>query len=163
MPRKKPVHKHKLLGTFRPDRHGAGGPDLPVGSMPCPPCVIPEAAERWGEIVAMLDGMGVASPAFSPALVLLVNSLARYIEYEAKVTETGPTFNTANGNQIVSPWWAARNKAWEQVRKALNDFGMSPVSVGAVAPRQSSEPENILRFVNPKLGGTGNWPTPEGD
>ena len=90
------------------------------------------AREQWFSIVPMLNGMGLSSPSFTPALAMLVNSLGRYIEYEAKVSETGPVVETDKGNLLVNPWWAARNKAWEQALKALREFGLTPSSLTGV-------------------------------
>ena len=109
------------------------GEPLPAeGEMVAPEWVGDEARKHWFSLAPMLNGMGLSSPSFTPALAMLVNSLGRYIEYEAKVSETGPVVETDKGNLLVNPWWAARNKAWEQALKALREFGLTPSSLTGV-------------------------------
>jgi P27 family predicted phage terminase small subunit len=121
--------------------------------MDCPAWVKSDARDHWGEIAPMLEGMGIGSPLYTPALALLVNSLGRYIEYERRVDEVGPTCETEKGNLIVHPVWAARNKAWDQVLKALREFGMTPVAVSRLATEARSKDDHggIGDIINPKL------------
>ena len=142
-----------MVGSYRRDRHGE---DLPVaaGDMQCPEWVCDDARQHWGKIVAMLMGMGLSSPAYTPALALLVNSLARYIQYEAMIDSEGPTTVTDKGNHIVNPTWAARNKSWDQVLKALREFGLTPAALSGVGRREADkEQAGIAGFINPKLVG----------
>ena len=144
-----------MLGTYRADRHGEGQPDPEAGDMDCPSWVIAEARDNWRDVSAILEGMGLASPSYTPTLAMAINSLGRYIEYERKVGESGPVSVTDKGNEIVNPWWAARNKAWEQAYKALKDMGMTPVSIGSVTGHQSDgeKKDGIAGKLNPKLVG----------
>lgn len=149
---RKPTARHKVLGSFRADRHNDDEPTPPVGDADCPEWVLGEAREHWHAIEPMLAGMGIMSPAYSMGLSLLINSLGRYIEYENKVSESGPVSVTDKGNEIVNPWWAARNKAWDQVLKALREFGLTPAAMTAVR-RTDQEPtkkdgiESLLKLA----------------
>ncbi len=115
--------------------------------------VLGDAQQHWDVILPMLEGMGVMAPAFSPGLALLVNSLGRYIEFENKVTETGVVSVTDKGNEIVNPVWAARNKAWDQVMKALREYGLTPAAITAVRavdPKKDTKEdgiESVLRLA----------------
>ena len=153
---RKPTQKHKLLGSYRPDRHGTNEPTPPDGVAECPAWVLGEARDHWACIAPMLEGMGIMSPAYSSGLALLVNSLGRYIEYEKQVSERGPVTITDKGNEIVNPYWAARNKAWDQVWKALNGYGLTPSAVSSITMpdqnREGPEHDDMESFL--KLAGT---------
>jgi P27 family predicted phage terminase small subunit len=136
---RKPTKRHKIMGSYRADRHGTDEPEPPAGESPCPDWVIGDARQHWNLIVPMLEGMGIMSPAYSAGLGLLVNSLGRYVEYEKRVSKSGPVSVTDKGNEIVSPWWAARNKAWDQVMKALGQYGLTPSAVSSVKAIKSDD------------------------
>lgn len=130
-PKKTPTKILQARGSWRGDTRG-GEPEPPAGESEVPEWVLGDARQHWGRIVPMLEGMGIMSPLFSPGLGLLVNSLGRYIEYENVVSKTGPVTTTDKGNEIVNPYWAARNKAWDQVLKALREFGLTPASITSI-------------------------------
>lgn len=153
---RKPTQRHKVVGSFRKDRHNDDEPTPPEGVPDCPAWVKAEARNHWNEIVPMLAGMGIMSPAYAPGLAMLVNSLGRYIEYERRVDETGPVTMTDKGNEIVNPYWAARNKAWDQAMKALREFGLTPAAATAVRVGDQGKGEKkngIAGKINPKLVG----------
>lgn len=137
-----PLHTLKLRGSYRADRHGENHPEIPDEPMDVPAWVMGEAVEHWNEIAEMLSGMGIDSPFYSPALALLVNSLGWYIRLEEQVKSEGVTSMTDKGNAVVNPTWAARNKAWEQVMKALREFGMTPAAIRSVRKESPEEVNN---------------------
>ena len=140
---RKPTAMHKARGSYRPDRHSVAEPTPPKGASDPPAWILSGAREHWFAIAPMLEGMGVMSPAFSPGLALLVNSLGRYIEFENKVTETGVVSVTDKGNEVVNPVWAARNKAWDQVMKALREYGLTPAAITATRSTDTGNPEAL--------------------
>ena len=115
-------------------------PELPVSTPDCPSWVLGPAREHWPIIASMLAGMGVMADPHAFALGLLVNALGRYIDLEQKVAQHGYTITTDKGNEIQHPHVGAMHKAWEQVLKALREFGMTPsaiTGVRAVEKKQS--------------------------
>jgi P27 family predicted phage terminase small subunit len=118
--------------------------------------VCDEAREHWKPIADMLYGMGVMADAFAPALGLLVNALGRYIDLERQLDEHGYVSTTDKGNRIAEPIWSARNKAWEQVLKALREFGMTPASLSAVtrgqADKEDGDDDDVRGSILQKIG-----------
>ena len=137
-----PTQTHKLRGSYKPSRHGDSEPMPPEGVMEPPAWVQGVAREQWFSIVPMLTGMGISSPVFSPALVLLVNSIGLYVEMEKHVGENGVSAIGSHGNPIASPEFNARNKAWEQVLKALREFGLTPSALTGVRKVDDGSSEN---------------------
>ena len=136
-PKPTPTAILKSRGSWRA-KERAGEPSPPAGDMVAPPWLLPEAREHWQDIAATLEGIGIASPAFSPALALLVNSLARYISLEQTIAATGTTYESANGNHLLHPAAIARDRAFEQVVKLLVQFGLTPSSITSTS-KQSND------------------------
>ena len=153
-PQPTPTAVLKARGSRIGEYERDGEPVPPRGVADCPAWVLGDARQHWKTIGPQLRGMGVMSPLYTPALGLLVNSLGRYIEYENRVTAEGATTITDKGNAIVNPTWAARNKAWDQVMKALREFGMTPAALTAVrAEAPNDRKEGIAGSINPRLVG----------
>lgn len=153
-PKPTPTKVLEARGSWRADTRD-GEPVPPPGVAECPAWVLGDAREHWELIVPQLRGMGIMSPLYTPGLALLVNSLGRYIEYEQRTTAEGATTITDKGNAIVNPTWAARNKAWDQVLKALREFGMTPAALTAVRAEKTDDQEQkgIAGSINPRLVG----------
>ena len=154
MPGPKPTPTAKLAnrGSWRAKTRG-GEPAPPEGNAIPPAWLLSNAEQYWDKILPMLEGMGIMSPAYSPMLGLLVNSMARYIEYEERVTTSGPVTLNTNGNEATSPWWTARNKALDQVLKISREFGLSPAAMTTIrmpdSPPKTKEDgnEGVLRLA----------------
>lgn len=139
-------------GSWRAkQRRDAGEPTLEPSRPDCPAWVVGSARQYWPQLAALLFDMGVMADAHTPALALLVNSLARYLECEAMLTDTGVL---TDGRR--NPVWMARNKAWEQVFQALREFGLTPASLSRVKVAANAGPtvdagderEDILAKIN---------------
>jgi P27 family predicted phage terminase small subunit len=151
---RKPLARHRLVGSYRRDRHGTDHPEPMPGDMECPAWVDGEARRYWDAIAPMLAGSGVSSPVYSIALALLVDALARYVQLEERLSKEGPTVLTVKGEPKTNPIFRLRNVAWNQTVKALREFGLTPSALASVrtAPPQA-EPggDGIAGRINPKL------------
>jgi phage terminase small subunit len=148
---RKPLARHRLIGSFRADRHGVDHINPPPGQLVAPVWVQGPALEHWNAIAPMLENMGLGSPMFNFALMLLVDSLAAFIELE----DQPPTIMNARGATVSNPAWRARNQCWDQVVKVLREFGMTPSALNSVrAPAPTTAPgdgDGIAGRINPKL------------
>ena len=52
----------------------------------------------------------------------------RWVQAERKLEKDGPVLTSGDGNLYQSPWLHVANKAWEQMRKILPEFGLTPSS-----------------------------------
>ena len=123
-PRKKPAPIHKARGTFKPSRHG--GPALPVEIPDMPPDLPPTAQAVWKVIVRELEEAGIVSRIDRTALALLCESVWLYKEAMDDIHENGISSLTDKGNKIQNPAVGVRNKAWAQIVKLCQEFGMTP-------------------------------------
>ncbi|MFV3129270.1 P27 family phage terminase small subunit [Niveispirillum sp. KHB5.9] len=73
---RKPTHLKVVAGTDRPDRRNGNEP-TPARERPSPPADLSvKAAAAWGELVTILDGMGVMTCADVFALAALAETVA---------------------------------------------------------------------------------------
>lgn len=152
-PNKTPKAIHKKRGTYQPSRHA--GPDpTPRGGMPEPPAdLMPDARESYLAIAGKLLSAKLLTELDDLALRLLAESYAMYLRAGQEIEHWGMTSVTDNGNTIQHPAVAVRNKAWAQVVKLLQEFGMTPaartglaVDVDAKEDGKTAELARVLGF-----------------
>ena len=157
-PKALPSNVHLLRGN--PSKKTAA--DLLDGFQPeveipnCPRHLLPEARKEWRRITPELERYGLISKLDRTALALYCQAYARWVWAEEQmaraqaVAETnrtaaeatgqvyaggdGMTVMTPNGHMTYSPHWVIGNKAQQQVKDFLAQFGLSPSSRSAVAP-----------------------------
>jgi len=147
-----PANVHMLRGN--PSKLSAA--QLSEGLQPeveipgCPKHLLPEARKEWRRITPELERYGLISKLDRSALSLYCQAWARYVwaeeqmaramalaaekraEAEAKGEEylggDGMTYTTASGAIQYSPHWVIGNRAAEQVKNFLAEFGLSPAT-----------------------------------
>jgi P27 family predicted phage terminase small subunit len=127
-PKKTPAATHKKRGTFQPSRHS--GPDSkPVPGIPEPPADLTEAArEAWISIAGKLLDAKLLTALDDLALRLMAESVDMYLRAGREIEHWGLTSVTDKGNTIQHPAVAVRNKAWSQIVKLCQEFGMTPAA-----------------------------------
>jgi P27 family predicted phage terminase small subunit len=152
-PKKTPAATHKKRGTFQPSRHG--GPEPPaIAGLPEPPGDLTEAArEAWLSIAAKLLDAKLLTALDDLALRLLAESVDMYLRAGREIEHWGLTSVTDSGNTIQHPAVAVRNKAWAQIVKLCQEFGMTPaartglhVDVKAASDGKAEAMAKILGF-----------------
>ena len=145
MPRRgaKPLPtKLKLIrGTLRKDR--ANPREAAVnGDLPRCPAELSDGAKReWRRIAPELAALGLLAKVDRSALALYCESYARWIEAITATQKYGTVIKSPNGFPIQSPYIAIANKAGEQVRLMLAEFGMTPAARSRVHTVDSRERE----------------------
>ena len=72
--------------------------------------------------------MGVMTVADGTALATLAAAENRYWQAKEQVDKLGTIVKTTNGNLIQNPYLPVMNKAWEQMMKLFQEFGLTPSS-----------------------------------
>lgn len=123
-PKPTPTPLLRLRGSWR----GETRPDEPkvTPELPeCPEWVRPQAREHWGEVGAMLEGLGLMGKPHTLALTMLCEALGVWCQ--------------------THDW-----QAWDRVMKACVQFGMTPAAItGVKSVKQDETPKGIKAF---KLG-----------
>lgn len=147
---RKPSALHIIDGTDRPDRMNPNEP-MPavlVGSTP-PPWVKGKARAAWKQIAAILTEMRVLTVSDVPALALVCDALAEYIEARAGVQKHGMVYDsktvkivhTRDGDEVeietlmvrARPEVAIAADAWRRAMMGLTQFGLTPASRSKVS------------------------------
>ena len=100
-----------------------------------------EALKEWHRAGGFLLNLGLISDLDLAAFAAYCTAYGRWVEAEQSLKDFGVMLKSPNGFPIQSPYLAVANRAMEQMRSLLADFGMSPASrtrVSAVA----AEPED---------------------
>lgn len=153
-----PANVHVLRGN--PSKKATA--DLVDGLQPeveipgCPRHLLPEARKEWRRITPELERYGLISKLDRTALALYCQAYARWVWAEEQMARAqtlaaekraeveargevyeggdGMTVMTPSGHMTYSPHWVIGNKAQQQVKEFLAQFGLSPSSRTSVAP-----------------------------
>jgi len=122
----------------------------PLTSIPkCPKHLKGEASREWKRITEELAKYGLVSEVDRNALAMICTLWARYVDAEVAIEKAakadpasqGLFVKTPNGFSVQSPWVAISNKAMEQYRLYLTEFGLSPASRTKVTPSDPYTPD----------------------
>lgn len=121
------------------------------GEPPCPDHLSGDAKAEWTRIVAELMKLpGLLSRIDMAALAMYCQTYSRWAYAERKIAEAqaagkaGVIVSSPSGYPILSPWLSVANRAMEQCKALMVEFGMSPSSRSRIGPPspQLGAPEN---------------------
>lgn len=94
----------------------------------CPVHLIGEARSEWNRTGKRLLRSGLISDLDTAAFAAYCQAWARWVEAEDKLRATGAVIKAPSGYPIQNPYLAIANKAIEQMKSFLTEFGMTPSS-----------------------------------
>lgn len=118
---------------------------------PCPKTLQGEARREWFRMGKQLLGLGLVTEIDKAALSLYCTAWGRYADAEAQLQQYGTVIIAPSGFPVQSPYLAIANKALEQCRRLLIEFGMSPSSRSRVRASKAGpdvDPADV--FLNSK-------------
>lgn len=120
-----------------------------------PPATLPEAAQaQWRMIAPQLSEMGVFTHLDRDALEMYCTAYATWRDAQLQIQQYGPLTKTKAGYVQQSPYMQIANKAFEQMKALMREFGMTPsarTSIVADNPRRPRPTTN--RFANNGIRG----------
>lgn len=136
----------------------------PVALPECPVHLDAEARAEWARIGVHLVNLGLVSEIDRAALAAYCTAWSDYVWASNRIAalnagdasgERGRIWDTPSGYKQISVPMQIRNRALEQMRKGLAEFGMSPSSRSRVTP---SDPRLwVPGMERPKAGGWGTF------
>ena len=124
-PKPLPAAIHQLRGTFRPDRHSDSV--VPKTGLPtCPAHLNSTAKREWKRVLSELGPIGLATKLDRSALAAYCQVYARWVEAEEQIKTHGVLVKGSKGYPVLSPYLEVANKAIQQMRLLLAEFGMTP-------------------------------------
>lgn len=123
-----PTKLKVIRGTLRKDRVNQREPRV-LSEIPACPDELSEGAKvEWARIAPELAALGLLASIDRSALAIYCESYARWIEAIVQMQRYGVVIKAPSGYPVQSPYVAVANKAGEQVRLMLAEFGMTPAS-----------------------------------
>jgi P27 family predicted phage terminase small subunit len=121
----------------------------PEVKLPKPPEHLSDEAKReWRRAGKLLLEMGLVSDLDRAALAGYCAAWGRWVEAEAALKQYGVVVKSPSGFPIQSPYLAIANKAMEQMRVFLLEFGLTPASRTRVhASPAPNEPNPLDQFL----------------
>lgn len=124
---------HRPLNSAEPE---------PRRRMPfCPRVLQGEARREWHRMGKILFQAGLLTEIDGPGLMGYCLAYARLLDAEEKVREFGSVVKAPSGYLAHSPYLAIANKALEQMRAFLVEFGMTPSSRTRVQAAGGARPQ----------------------
>ena len=126
----------------------------PEPRLPAPPAHLSkEARKEWRRSGAFLLQLGLISDLDRAAFAAYCTAYGRWIEAEEGLKTYGVMIKSPSGFPMQSPYLSVANKAMEQMRSLLSEFGMSPatrtrVSASPLAPEEPDEFELLFERRN---------------
>jgi len=163
-PAPKPTAVKKLAGNPGKRRMNATEPHPPVpdGTPYAPRFLNNEAAAEWRRMVGVLIGLGLYTEVDRAALAMYCQSWGRWVVAERAIAKDGEILTSGEGGKYQNPWRYEANKAQDQMRKLLSEFGLTPSSRSRLsipsAPDEPTLAEQLFAMVggDVKVGKSGD-------
>jgi P27 family predicted phage terminase small subunit len=147
-PRPKPTVLKLITGNpgHRPLNTREAKPRIVI---PEPPEMLNEAAlKEWNRITPLLAEVGLIGQLDRAVVAGYCMAWARWMECERMLVTTGLIVKAPNGYPIYSPYWAACNKAMDQVRQFSDQIGLSGSSRSRIKASETENTDPAEAFLN---------------
>lgn len=124
----KPTELKRLTGNPG-GRKLRSKPKLDNSAIPDPPDHLDLTAKKeWRRVAPQLHRAGLLYQVDAAALSAYCMAYSRWVQAEKKLQKNGLIELSPKGYPIQNPYLAIANKAMEQIRRFLTEFGMTPSS-----------------------------------
>jgi P27 family predicted phage terminase small subunit len=144
----KPTVLKRLAGNpgKRPlnGNEGEPRPPVPEHTPYVPRHLNKEGRREWRRIAGVLMDLGLYTVMDRAPLAMYCQAWGRWVEAEQKLAKKGPVLTSDQGNLYQNPWAHVSNRAWEQMRRILPEFGLTPSARSRLVVPSSLEEEPSL-------------------
>jgi len=127
-------------------------PPVPDATPYAPRFLNADAKAEWGRMAAILLGLGLYTEVDHAALAMYCQAWGRWVVAERKLSKEGEIIESENGGKYQNPWRHESNKAQEQMRRMLSEFGLTPSSRARLSvpggPDEPSLVEQLFAMAN---------------
>lgn len=138
---RKPIPTHMKLVAGNPGKRPVNKNE-PKPEPKIPPCPehLSEAAKReWDSMSKELASMGLLTKIDGAALAGYCDAYGRWAEASLMLQKHGMIMKGAKGGPIQSPYLQIVNRALEQMRSFLIEFGMTPSSRARISVQREDD------------------------
>lgn len=148
--RPKPTHLKLLQGNpgKRPLNPNEPRPKVEIPSVPEH---LTEAAKaEWNRIAEILARLGLLSTLDRAALAAYCTVYGRWVEAEEALKKSGTVVKSPSGYPMVSPYLVVANRALEQMRAFMVEFGLSPASRSRISVNAQESEDAFENWIQDK-------------
>ena len=153
-PQPTPTSLKILRGNPGKRRLNKAEPQPPTDGIVMPPHLGPVAAERWRELLPMLEAVRVMTRADIEALARYCDTYEWWLATRAKLRADGDTYPILNDGGEVKyiaqrPEVAIAHKLAQQLRQLEQDFGLNPAaraSLHVEKPAATADDKSAILF-----------------
>lgn len=106
-----------------------------------------EARAEWKRVVYELHGAGLLTRIDRAALAAYCQAWSTWVLASKQVEDEGITLTTEKGYVYPHPAVGVRERAMEQMRRFMVEFGMTPSSRSRVKVEKPEEPDELERLL----------------
>jgi P27 family predicted phage terminase small subunit len=149
MPRPRKTNElHRIQGTYREDRHGKRGLEVPVEVPSCPAWLSKPAKAEWRRITRELEAAGRISQLDRALLTAYCEAFAELEGLSAEIAKVSSPAEAIRLGLV-----GAKNNAAKRLVTVGRQLGLSPVSRLSLPAGQKQGPESTKsRFFDQLLG-----------
>ncbi len=132
-PAPKPTALKIIQGNPGGKRLNENEPKPKVVCPPAPSFLDAEAKKEWRRVAKMLSKNRILTEADIPALQMYVVEYSTWKEAVENLNRDDIIYETDNKYKQQSIWLTIRNRSFDNLRKMLQEFGMTPASRSRIA------------------------------
>ena len=152
----KPTKLKELAGNpgKRPLNEREPAVAVPSSAPYAPRFLNKEGKREWRRMAKLLLEVGLYSEVDRAALAMYCQAWGRWIEAEQMLRKTGgPVLVSSETlNLYQSPWLHVANKAQEQLRRMIAEFGLSPAQRSRVVAMAATEEPSLAEILRGEFG-----------
>jgi P27 family predicted phage terminase small subunit len=126
--RPKPTHLRLLQGNPGKRPINSNEPKPPAQAPEIPAHLNEEARAEWNRMSEILLRLGLLTTIDRAAFAAYCVAWARWVEAEDALKKSGTVVKAPSGYPMISPYLVISNRAVEQMRAFIVEFGLSPAS-----------------------------------
>lgn len=105
------------------------------------------AKKEWKRVAAELEPLGLLTIIDMAALAAYCVAYSRWVEAEDMIRKHGMLVKSPNGYPMQSPYLAIANKALDQMKGFLTEFGMTPASRSRLSINDKGQEDEFDRLL----------------
>jgi P27 family predicted phage terminase small subunit len=146
--RPKPTHLKLLEGEKNKDRINLNEPKPKILAPKCPKHLSKEAREFWKVEAPKLKRLGLLTEIDETAFELLCWAYGKWVKAERILANEGEFIETPTGKLRLHPALNVANRALDQTRKLLAEFGMTPSSRTGISVQETGRDGGIEDLID---------------
>lgn len=128
-----------LKGTDQPCRINKAEPQPKSDNIAKPDDLSEQASKHWDIVCLQLQESKILTELDVHALAMYCEAYARWSNANDQLRKYGPVIKAPTGYPVQSPYLSIANKAFDQMKAMLTEFGMTPSSRTRVVSTAKSE------------------------